>query len=320
MNNNILEISNLSLRYRKNGNAFDKKAYFYALKDISLAIRKNETFCIVGESGSGKTTLLNAIFGFAESCEGLITYRNMVVKGKQTDLRKHAQIIFQNYKSSLNPYLPIKKSLEEPLLAKRVPLVQRREIIHKTIKLTGLEPELLERYPDQLSGGQNQRVCFARAISARPEILFLDEPFSGLDGITAQKIAGLLEAIKDEEDLTLFMITHNIMFAKKHSDKIAVMFMARLIESASTEEFFSNPLHPYSRVLLSNVLSPGLWNGERMILSGEKPSIQNPPRGCPFHSLCPERKEICSIEEPATIKTSDNHSVTCHLYSSGAKC
>jgi oligopeptide/dipeptide ABC transporter ATP-binding protein len=316
----LLEISNLSLKYRKNGNAFDQKAYFYALKNISLAIGKNETFCIIGESGSGKTTLLNAIFGFAESCEGLITYRNMVVNGKQTDLRKHAQIIFQNYKSSLNPYLPIKKSLEEPLLAKRVPRVQRREIIHKTITLTGLKPELLERCPDQLSGGQNQRVCFARAISARPEILFLDEPFSGLDGITAQKIAGLLEAVKDEGALTLFMITHNIIFAKKHSEKIAVMFLGRLVESASTEEFFDNPLHPYSRVLLSNVLSPGLWNGERIILSGEKPSIQNPPRGCPFHPLCPERKEICGSKEPATIKISGNHSITCHLYSSGSRC
>ena len=315
--NNVLEVSNLSLKYGKSGNVFDKKAYFYALKGISLAVRKDETFCIIGESGSGKTTLLNAIFGFSESCEGTVTYRDVVVKGKRTDLRKHAQIIFQNYKSSLNPYLPIKKSLEEPLLAKRVPLVRRGEIIRKTIELTGLDPELLERCPDQLSGGQNQRICFARAISARPEILFLDEPFSGLDGITAQKIAELLKAIKEEERLTLFMITHNIMFAKKHSDRIAVMFMARIIESAPTEEFFGKPLHPYSRVLLSNVLSPGLWNGKRIILSGEKPSIQDPPRGCPFHTLCPERQEICSIQEPKNIQLSGNHSVTCHLFSGG---
>jgi oligopeptide/dipeptide ABC transporter ATP-binding protein len=223
-------------------------------------------------------------------------------------------MVFQDPGSSLNPHRPLKKSLEEPLAAKRVPCLERKEILDRLVRETGLTDTILNRLPSKVSGGENQRICIARALSTQPDFLILDEPLTALDAVIRRQVAALLQRIKKTYKLTCFLITHDIPLVKSIGTRVGVMYLGRLVETCTKEQLFSEPAHPYTRALLSTVFTPGLWQGKRIILTGDIPSIHNPPKGCIFHTRCPQKMPQCSRQIPPDVELASGHRVCCHLY------
>jgi peptide/nickel transport system ATP-binding protein len=285
---------------------------------MSLDIAENEVFCLIGETGSGKTTLIRSILGLHPFQEGQIFFKGRVVEkhddSVHRELRSNTGMVFQDPVASLSPFLTLGQSIEEPLRAKGIGRQEREEIVKNLAKQAGLSYALLQRRPSQASGGQNQRVCIARALSTRPDLLFLDEPFSALDAIVQKEVARLLSRVKEEHHLTYLLITHDLPFVKCIGTTVAVMYLGRMVERAKGELFFSNPCHPYSQSLLSSVLKPGIWQGKRTVLEGEIPSPQIPPSGCVFHPRCPRSLPECQRTSPTGKTVEPEHEVFCLLY------
>jgi oligopeptide/dipeptide ABC transporter ATP-binding protein len=314
----FLSIRNLAVKFPVRSESLFRRRSFYAVRNISLDIQEKETFCLIGESGSGKTTLVWAILGLHPFQEGEIIFNGQSIK-KSNDpvhqkLRSNAQMVFQDPVTSLNPFLRLGQSIEEPLSAKGVRKKERTAIAKRLAMQTGLSYELLQRRPSKVSGGQNQRACIARALSTKPDILFLDEPLTALDALTQSQVVNLLCRMKKEYDLTYFFITHDLGLAQKIGTTVAVMYLGRIVEKAQVDAFFSNPCHPYSQALLSSVLKPGIWHGKRIILKGESPSPQSPPAGCVFHPRCPRKLAECEKTAPAGKTVEAEHEVFCHLF------
>ncbi|NPD71164.1 MULTISPECIES: ABC transporter ATP-binding protein [unclassified Oceanispirochaeta] len=297
-----------------------------AVDGVDLDVYKGETIGLVGESGCGKTTLGKSILQLVKSSEGSMEYsfdgevRDLCGLSEQEmmDARQKLQIVFQDPHSSLNPAFTIFGSLQDPL--KRFGIqskAERRKIIGDLLEAVNLRPEYMDRYPHEFSGGQRQRIGIARALSVQPELIVCDEAVSALDVSIQAQVLKLLQKLKDERNLTYIFITHDLSVVEYISDRIAVMYLGRIVELSHAEELYSHTLHPYTKALLSAIPVADLdRKTDRIVLQGDVPSPVNPPSGCPFHPRCPQCKDICKKEIPVLKKYSVNgkeHFGSCHL-------
>jgi len=296
--------------------------YVRAVDGVSFDIKRGEIFGLVGESGSGKTTLGRVVMRLIDPTEGRIFFDGNDItelKGKDLlKLRRKMQIVFQDPYKALHPKKRVKDIVGEPLLIhERASDGEIREKVAEMLKLVGLNPEHMNRYPHEFSGGQRQRIAIARALILKPEFLVLDEPTSALDVSVQAKILNLLSDLKQELDLTYLLITHNLAVVRHMSERVGVMYLGKIIELARTEDLFGNPLHPYTKGLLSAIPIPdpkAARSRKRVILAGEIPSPLNPPPGCRFHTRCPFAKELCYKEEPQLREVIPGHWVSCHFW------
>jgi len=297
-----------------------------AVDGINLDIYKGETLGIVGESGCGKTTLGKSILQLIDSTNGEIIYKEndseinlRSLNHKEMDpYRQKLQIVFQDPHSSLNPAFTIYGSLSDPLKKFGIKSKkERRKIIGDLLEAVNLRPEYMDRYPHEFSGGQRQRIGIARALSINPEIVICDEAVSALDVSIQAQVLKLLKKLKDERNLTYLFITHDLSVVEYISDRVAVMYLGKIVELTDSQELYKNTKHPYTRALLSAIPVANLdKKTKRIVLEGDVPSPVNPPSGCPFHPRCPECKEICKKEAPKLSnygKDGNEHFVSCHF-------
>lgn len=320
-NEPLLELQNVSVDFPVRGTSlFSKRQLVSAVSDVSLTINRGETFGLVGESGCGKTTLANAILGMVETSGGSIIFKGEdITKMEQSELVKHRrsmQMIFQDPYSSLNPRFDAYRIIAEPFLIRGG--MGRQEIeaaVIKLLKLIGLSEDDLHRYPSAFSGGQRQRLGIARAIALNPELLICDEPVSALDVSVHAQILNLLTDLQNELKLTYFFISHNLAVVKRICSTLAVMYLGKIVEYGHTEAIFNNPLHPYTRALMSAVLDIDVGNRRaRIPLQGETPSPIDPPAGCRFSQRCSESRPHCANAPLDLVEREPNHFVACHKY------
>ncbi|MEA1940506.1 MAG: ABC transporter ATP-binding protein [Candidatus Caldatribacteriota bacterium] len=298
-----------------------KQKYVKAVDGVSLSVNKRDIFGLVGESGSGKTTLGRVILRLIEPTSGSIFYHGEEIdKIKKIDknLRKKMQIVFQDPYSSLHPRKKIKDIIGSGLRTHHM-VKNKGEMIEKIenfLNLVGMGKEHLYRYPHELSGGQRQRIAIARALILNPEFVVLDEPTSSLDVSVQAEILNLLKKLREELNLTYIFITHDLFLTRIITEKIAIMYLGKIMEYGDTQRIFKNPLHPYTRALFSVI--PRLdakMRSKKIILKGEIPSPVNPPQGCRFHTRCIKKiGDICENVSPPLKEIEDNHFVACHLY------
>src|SRR5208282_3912174 len=293
-----------------------------AVDGVSFTVEKGDVFGLVGESGSGKTTTGRITAGLTKPTQGHVTVDGTEIFSlKKTELRKfrkRMQLVYQDPLSSLNPKMTIGDAIGEPLrYLGDEKSSKRRDKIIKLLTDVGLSPpeSFYARYPHQLSGGQRQRVVIARAISIGPEYLVADEPVAMVDVSVRAQIMDLLLTMQRQLNLTILLITHDLAVAKYMCNKIAVMYLGKIMEYGKTEDLFKNPLHPYTQALLQAVPIPDpRKRSEKKIPSGEIPSPLNPPKGCVFHPRCPMVLERCSVDVPQLVEHESGHFVACHLY------
>lgn len=319
MENALLKVRELKKYFPVKKGFFSKTSYIKAVDGINFHVNKGETLGIVGESGSGKSTVGLLVLRLIEPTSGQVFFASEnITRIPQSDIkkfRKRMGIVFQDPLSSLNPRMTIKETLKRPLVLHGIK--NENEIAQRTtqiLNMVGLGKEHLDRYPHELSGGQQQRVAVARAIVLNPELVVLDEPTSSLDVSVQAQILNLLLQLQRELNLTYLFITHDLVTVRHMSDRVAVMYLGKIVETTQTEELFNNTLHPYTAALLSAAPIPKLETKKvkRFVVSGEIPSPINPPSGCRFHPRCEYANEECKTKEPQLIDLGKNHSVACH--------
>jgi oligopeptide transport system ATP-binding protein len=292
-----------------------------AVDQITFEVRKGETLGLVGESGSGKTTVGRTLLRIYQPTGGQVFYREQNItelKGeKLRNYRRNVQIIFQDPYSSLNPRMTIGSIIAEPLAVHSVGSKEmRRERVQELMELVGLNSTYYNHYPHEFSGGQRQRVGIARALALQPEFIVCDEPISALDVSIQAQVANLLEGLQLKFGLTYLFIAHDLSMVRHISDRVAVMYLGKIVELAGRTALFHEPLHPYSQALLSAVPIPypaKERKRKQKILVGDIPSPANPPSGCRFHTRCPIAQELCSVNDPEWREANPNHWVACHF-------
>jgi oligopeptide/dipeptide ABC transporter ATP-binding protein len=291
-----------------------------AVDGINLNIFPGETLALVGESGSGKSTAARCIVRLIEPTEGRIWFDGQdlcrMSQKALRPLRKRIQIIFQDPYSSLNPRMTIGEAIGDTLRYddKMTPL-DRKKRVFDMMERVGLRPEHYDRYPHEFSGGQRQRIGIARAIAPTPQLIVADEPLSALDVSIQAQVVNLLERLKEEFRLSYLFISHDLSVVEHLSDRVAVMYLGRIVEIASRRDLYDSPRHPYTMALLSAVPIPRVGEKkERIILRGDVPSPLHPPEGCRFHPRCLHAMDICSCSEPPWKDMADGHATACHLY------
>ena len=290
-----------------------------AVDDVSFFVRKGETLGLVGESGCGKTTVGRTMLRLIEPTGGAVKFEDRdVFSMTPRELkvtRRDMQIIFQDPYASLDPRVPIGESVMEGLHIHKIGTPKERvDIMLETLKKVGLESYHSRRYPHEFSGGQRQRIGIARALALRPKFIICDEPVSALDVSIQSQVLNILKDLQAEFGLTYLFIAHNLSVVEHVSNRVAVMYLGKMVEMTSREELFRNPLHPYTQALMSAIPVPNpRLKRQRTILKGDVPSPLNPPTGCRFHPRCPVAIEKCSHVEPAFLEVSPDHWVACHL-------
>ena len=318
----LIEIRDLKVFYKTAGNLFFKKeSAVRAVNGVSLEIYEKETLGLVGESGCGKSTLGRAILDLRPIEEGLInfdgSYQINNKKGLNQLNKKNYQIIFQDPFSSLNPRMPVGDIVKEPLdIHYKLKTSEKINRVKELFQMVGLDPGYIYRYPHEFSGGQRQRIGIARALAVSPKFIVCDEPISALDVSIQAQIIKLLKKLQLELGLTLLFISHDLSVVWYIADRIAVMYLGKILEIGSKKEIFQNPKHPYTKALLSSIPMPDPLEErkrEKIILEGDMPSPTHPPAGCVFSSRCPNYVDECSISEPMLIPKNNKQSVACHL-------
>jgi peptide/nickel transport system ATP-binding protein/oligopeptide transport system ATP-binding protein len=300
------------------------KAWVQAVDDVSFTIMQGETLGLVGESGCGKTTVGRSMLRLIEPTAGEVQFGNVNVlslRGKELkDMRRKMQIIFQDPYASLDPRMPIGESVVEGLKIHGIGTRrEQNEIAIEMLKKVGLEDYHSRRYPHEFSGGQRQRIGIARALALNPDFIVCDEPVSALDVSIQSQVLNILKDLQENLNLTYLFIAHNLSVVEHISDRVAVMYLGKMVELTGREELFRNPLHPYTRALMSAIPIPDpKAKRERIILKGDVPSPLNPPSGCRFHPRCPVMmSDICPIKEPAFKETTPGHFSACWLVEKG---
>ena len=293
-------------------------AHVRAVDGVDLDIQRGETVGIVGESGCGKTTLGRLIMGLIPRTEGTIQFEGVdIYSMKRKELRRRLQIVFQDPGGSMNPRMSVRSIIAEPLIVNGI--ADGAELTKKVadlLTIVGLKPNHMTRFPHEFSGGQKQRIALARALSLDPDFILLDEPTSALDVSVQAQVLNLLDSIQKERGLTFIFITHSLNVVNHISDRVAVMYLGKIVEIAKTDELFANPAHPYTHALLSAIPQPTVEDNqkERIVLSGDVPSPANPPTGCSFHTRCPIAVEgKCDVDEPELNVVVGGHKVACHF-------
>jgi peptide/nickel transport system ATP-binding protein/oligopeptide transport system ATP-binding protein len=295
-------------------------AHVQAVDNVSFTVREGETLGMVGESGCGKTTIGRSMLRLIEPTSGNVTFDGQnVLKLRGAELKKmrrNMQIIFQDPYASLDPRMPIGESVMEGLNIHNIGSRQERfDMMLDTLKKVGLEDYHARRYPHEFSGGQRQRIGIARALALRPKFIVCDEPVSALDVSIQSQVLNILKDLQGEFGLTYLFIAHNLSVVEHISDRVAVMYLGKMVELTGRDELFANPLHPYTKALMSAIPIPDpTLKRERTILKGDVPSPLNPPKGCRFHPRCPVVRDICSQQEPVFKEVGQDHWVACWLY------
>lgn len=323
MDNNVLiKVNNLKKYFD-----IEKTGFHYnnskvrAVDDVSFDINHGETFGLVGESGCGKSTLGRLIIRLLEPTSGHVFFKNTNIniasKSELKKLRKRINIIFQDPSASLNPRKTIKGILMEPFIVHNIFTRKKREQeIKKLLDVVGLATYFLNRYPHELSGGQKQRIGIARVLALNPEFIVCDEAVSALDVSIQAQIINLLEELQKEFSLTYLFISHNLNVVYHISNRIAVMYLGKIVEVANSEELYSNPLHPYTKALLDAIPQIDLkLQKKRLTIDGDVADPVNPPSGCRFHTRCSKSFDKCKKYEPKLSMLGKDHFVACHLYS-----
>lgn len=322
--NLLLEVHNLKKYFPvRKGILRRVVAHVKAVDDVSFFINKGETLGMVGESGCGKTTVGRTLLRLLEPTDGSVTLHTdagpvelFQVGGRALkSLRKELQIIFQDPYSSLNPRMTVGDIISEPLVIHKIGSPKEREArVAELLEAVGLNPQYAKRYPHEFSGGQRQRIGIARALALDPQLIVCDEPVSALDVSIQAQVINLLEDLQKEFGLTFLFIAHDLSVVRHISDRVAVMYLGKVVEMCATEELFQKPLHPYTEALLSAAPIPNPeYKMERLILEGDVPSPVNPPSGCYFHPRCPYAKDICREKEPEFIEYEGGHYSACHF-------
>jgi oligopeptide/dipeptide ABC transporter ATP-binding protein len=289
-----------------------------AVDDVDLDVRPAETVGLVGESGCGKTTLGKAILRLVNPTAGSIrlngTEISTMTRSELRPLRRQVQMIFQDPYASLNPRHSVGRILEEPLIVHRIGTpAQRKEKVAWLMSKVGLRPDAARRHPHEFSGGQRQRIGIARALALEPKLIVCDEPVSALDVSVRAQVINLLADLRKELGLAYLFISHDLSVVEHVSDRIAVMYLGRIVELADRATLWTKPLHPYTQALISAVPVPDPKSGtRRVILEGDLPSPLNPPSGCRFRTRCPIATELCAREDPALRTMAPGHQVACH--------
>lgn len=320
-NENILEVKNLKKHFPIKAGVFQHVVgHVKSVDGISFEIKRGQTFGLVGESGCGKTTTGRTILRLTEPTEGeAILNGKDIFKMSKKELQKirpEIQIIFQDPYSSLDPRMPVGEIIGEAVRAHNiVPKENYRDYVMQIMKDCGLRPYHIDRYPHEFSGGQRQRICIARALALNPSLIIADEPVSALDVSIQAQIINLMKELQAKRGISYLFISHDLSVVKYISDVIGVMYLGNLVEMASKDELFDNPLHPYTQALLSAVPVPDPdFKINRTILEGDLPSPANPPVGCKFNTRCPKCMDICKKEQPELKLKSNGHKIACHLY------
>ena len=321
-NNILLKVDGLVKHFPITSGIFRRQVgKVRAVDGISFEIKGRETLGLVGESGCGKSTAARVILQLLKATSGKVYFKEQEITSiSSEDLRKRRpqmQMIFQDPQDSLNPRMTVGSIISEPMFEhKRLKVKQRRERVEQLLNAVGLDPYVTNRYPHEFSGGQRQRIGIARALALSPDFIICDEPIAALDVSIQAQVINLLEDLQEEYGLTYLFISHDLSMIRHISDRVAVMYLGRIVELASSQELYSNPLHPYTKALLSAVPvhDPVLEKKrKRTILVGDVPSPASPPSGCHFSTRCPIAEASCFKVSPEWRQVSPDHRVACHL-------
>ena len=317
----VLEVKNLVKQFPSGKKGFFSKpaGYVHAVDDVSLKIEAGQTLGVVGESGCGKSTLGRVMTHLLPATSGQVLLNGKDVtfaNGEELNqMRRTVQMIFQDPYSSLNPRHTVGRIVEMPLLVQKInPPMGRKKKVQELLELVGLNPEHYNRYPHEFSGGQRQRIGIARALALEPKIVIADEPVSALDVSIQAQILNLLQDLQKQLGLSYLFIAHDLSVVKHVSDRVAVMYLGKIVEEASSQDLYSNPQHPYTKALMSAVPETDPKSRkQRILLSGDVPSPINPPSGCRFRTRCWKAQEICATTEPQLIQIGKNQKAACHF-------
>ena len=319
----ILKVNDLKTHYKiSKGFSFKDKGAIKAVDGVSFYVNEGETFGLVGESGCGKTTLGKTILGLVPTTSGNVEFMGKNITNIEPDemraVRRNLQVIFQDPYGCLNPRKTVEKIIGEPLVVHKIGTkAERAERVRELMKVVGLSPTHIYRFPHEFSGGQRQRIGIARALALNPRMIICDEPVSALDVSVQAQIINLLIKLQQDRGLTYLFIAHDLGVVKHISDKVAVMYLGKIVELTKSEELYSSPLHPYTKALLSAIPIPDPdieKSREKQILEGDVPSPINPPAGCRFKDRCKFVISRCLEECPQLKDVGSGHMVACHLY------
>jgi len=315
----LLEVQDLAKHYPvKKGLVLAKTVgTVRAVDGVSFKLARGETLALVGESGCGKSTTARLVLRLIEPTTGQVWFEGQDITAMGgaplRALRRRMQIVFQDPFASLNPRMTVGDILEEPLLVHEIGnAAERKARVNELLRLVGLAPYHAQRYPHEFSGGQRQRIGIARALALRPRFIVADEPVSALDVSIQSQVLNILRDLQAEFNLTYLFIAHNMSVVEHISDRVAVMYLGKVVELAGRGELFANPLHPYTQALMSAIPIPDPHlRKQRILLPGDVPSPLNPPKGCRFHPRCPVAMDHCAVQEPGFQDVSPGHAVAC---------
>ena len=308
----LLSVENLQVQFQT------KKGINTAVDGVSFSVEKGRILGIVGESGCGKSTLGRTILRLIPATEGQVMYNGEDIltydKKKMWEMRRKLQIIFQDPYSSLNPRMTVYDLISAPLEVYKVGTKEeRREMVEEILQEVGLDKQYLNRFPHEFSGGQRQRIGIARALILNPEFVVCDEAVSALDVSVRAQVLNLMRNMQQKKNLTYLFISHDLSVVRHISDRIAVMYLGSVVEVAEKAQLYSNPMHPYTKALLSAIPLPDVKKKrQRIILEGDVPSAYNPPSGCKFHTRCPYATDRCRQEAPVLQEVEKGHKAACH--------